>query len=37
MLGHAVLTHNVKPEDGQEARRVEAGGGQVAFGRVSFK
>lgn len=33
--GHALLTHNVKPDEGQEVRRIEAGGGQVLLGRIS--
>jgi hypothetical protein len=35
-FGHALLTHNVKPDDGQETRRVEAGGGNVTYSRVSI-
>jgi len=33
--GHALLTHNVRPDEGQEIRRIEAGGGQVCLGRVN--
>ncbi len=32
-----MLTYNIKPTDGQEKRRVEAGGGEVCYGRISIK